>query len=99
MRPRQPDRRPLAPSLLTGLAVTLLVLMTSTWVSTQQPPIMPDPRLTPGATLPVTRDDICVPGYTKKVRNVPQSVKDQVFAEYGITSHQPRRQGDRPLAA
>ena len=53
------------------------------------PPLLPDPQITPGATLPVTRDDIAVPGYTKKVRNVPIDVKRQVYAEYGITSHQP----------
>ena len=50
-------------------------------------PILPDAKLTPGAVLPVTKADICVPGYTKKVRNVPASVKRQVYAEYGITSH------------
>jgi len=52
-------------------------------------PLLPDPKMTPGATLPVTTGDICVSGYTKKVRNVPASVKRQVYAEYGITSHQP----------
>ena len=52
-------------------------------------PLQPDPKLTPGATLPVTREDICVPGYTKKVRNVPADVKRQVYAEYGIVSHTP----------
>lgn len=52
-------------------------------------PLLPDPRMTPGATLPVTVKDICVPGYTKKVRNVPASVKKQVYAEYGITSRRP----------
>ncbi len=51
------------------------------------PPLLPDPRLTPGATLPVTQGDICVPGYTKKVRNVPLDVKRQVYAEYGIAHH------------
>jgi len=30
-----------------------------------------------------------VPGYSKKVRDVPESVKRQVYASYGITSHQP----------
>ncbi len=45
--------------------------------------------MTPGATLPVTVADIAVPGYTKKVRNVPQSVKEQVYHEYGITAHAP----------
>lgn len=53
-------------------------------------PIAPDPRLTPGDALDVTRDDICVPGYSKKVRNVPQAVKEQAYREYGITSRQPR---------
>jgi hypothetical protein len=48
------------------------------------PPIRPDPKLTPGATLAVTTADVCVPGYTKKVRNVPAKVKRQVFAEYSI---------------
>lgn len=52
-------------------------------------PLLPDPKMSPGATLPVTRDDICVPGYTKKVRNVPADVKRQVYAEYGIASHKP----------
>jgi hypothetical protein len=68
-----------------------LVLLSPVAVRSQQPPILPDPKLTPGATLPVTKDDICVPGYTQKVRDVPKSVKNQVFAEYGITSHQPRQ--------
>ena len=50
-------------------------------------PLLPDSKMTPGATLPVTRADICVPGYTQKVRNVPSDVKKQVYAEYGITTH------------
>ena len=53
------------------------------------PPTLPDRTLTPGDTLDVTKDDICVPGYTKKVRNVPKAVKDQVYASYGITRHAP----------
>jgi hypothetical protein len=50
---------------------------------------LPNPTLTPGDVLDVTKDDVCVPGYSQKVRNVPESVKKQVYAEYGITSHQP----------
>jgi hypothetical protein len=53
------------------------------------PPILPDARLTPGAVLDVTRDDVCTPGYTKRIRDVPKRVRDQVFAEYGITSRAP----------
>ena len=32
---------------------------------------------------------VCTPGYTKTVRDVPQSVKNQVYRAYGITSHKP----------
>jgi hypothetical protein len=49
------------------------------------PPIIPDPKLTPGDVLDVTKADICVSGYSKKVRNVPQAVKEQAYKEYGIT--------------
>ena len=53
----------------------------------QQAPLRPDPVMTPGGVLPVTKDDICVPGYSKKVRNVPIGVKRKVYAAYGITQH------------
>ena len=47
-------------------------------------PILPDPALTPGDTLPVGPSDICTSGYTAKVRDVPLSVRKGVFAAYGI---------------
>ncbi len=52
-------------------------------------PIRPDASKTPGDTLDVTKDDICVAGYSSKVRNVPQAAKEQAYAEYGITHRQP----------
>ena len=51
--------------------------------------LLPDAKLTPGATLPVTKEDICVAGYSSKVRNVSEDVKQAVYKEYGITSRQP----------
>ncbi len=49
---------------------------------------LPDAACTPGAIFAdVTKDQVCVPGYSKGVRDVPQAVKNQVFDEYGITSH------------
>lgn len=49
-----------------------------------------DKECTPGDILPnVTKEEICKSGYTSTVRNVPQSVKEDVYAAYGITSHQP----------
>jgi len=54
-----------------------------------KPPTLPDAKLTPGDTLDVTKDDICVSGYSKKVRDVPQTVKEQAYKEYGITQREP----------
>ena len=71
-----------------AIAVYLSLLLSL--AASAEPPILPDPRLTPGAALDVTVADIAVPGYTKKVRNVPIEVKREVYAEYGILSHAPR---------
>jgi hypothetical protein len=47
-----------------------------------------DPDCTPGAIITTaTKDQICQPGYSRSVRNVPTSEKEQVYAEYGITHH------------
>ncbi|MGB8647642.1 MAG: HNH endonuclease [Anaerolineae bacterium] len=47
---------------------------------------LPDSACTPGAIIATaTTDQICQPGYSKNVRNVTTSVKNQVYAEYGIT--------------
>jgi hypothetical protein len=49
---------------------------------------MQDLACTPGAIIPnVTKSDICVSGYARSVRNVPDSEKNQDYAEYGITHH------------
>lgn len=51
---------------------------------------LPDQACTPGAIFPdVTKEQVCTPGYSKSVRNVPQSVKDDVYAEYGVKTHKP----------
>jgi hypothetical protein len=50
-------------------------------------PIKPDAKLTPGVVnTKVTPKEYCVSGYTGQpgVRNVPESVKKQVFAAYKI---------------
>lgn len=52
-------------------------------------PVVPDPKMTPGDALDVTKEDICTPGYSKKVRNVSQAIKEQAYREYGITSREP----------
>jgi hypothetical protein len=48
----------------------------------------PDANCSPGDIFTdVTAAQVCTPGYSSGVRNVPQSEKNQVYAEYGITSH------------
>jgi hypothetical protein len=87
---------PEARSVMTGAigsVAAMLVLCAMVMpgaAASRSPSILPDPQLTPGATLEVTTSDICVPGYTKKVRDVPAAVKRQVYAAYGIQHHAPR---------
>jgi len=51
---------------------------------------LPNPKLTPGSIFTqATRQDICVPGYTRRVRHVPPDVKRSVYRSYGIRHHQP----------
>ena len=52
-------------------------------------PLQPDPVKTPGDVLTTDPAVICVPGYTKTVRSVPESVREQVFRMYGITKRRP----------
>jgi hypothetical protein len=47
-------------------------------------PLLPDPKLTPGATRAVTVQQISVPGYAHSVRDVSIDEKKAVYAEYHI---------------
>jgi hypothetical protein len=52
--------------------------------------LLPDRACTPGAIFAgATLSQICTPGYSRSVRNVPESIKESVYAEYGIESHVP----------
>jgi hypothetical protein len=41
--------------------------------------------LTPGGTLTVTAEQVSVPGYSSKVRDVSTTTKREVYAEYGLS--------------
>jgi endonuclease YncB( thermonuclease family) len=57
-------------------------------VLAQQPGLaVPDPKLTSGDAFEVTVQDLCIPGFAKKDRDVPAEIKREVYNEYGITSH------------
>lgn len=47
---------------------------------------MPDPRLTPGATLKVTRQELCGSEYRSPARNIPITLKSRIFGRYGMDS-------------
>ena len=53
-------------------------------------PLSPDPKLTPGDVLTSDPKIICVSGYTQTVRDVPQTLKNQVYKIYGVTTRKPR---------
>jgi len=52
-------------------------------------PFLPDPALTPGDVFDVTLEDICAPGYSKKVRAVTKPLREEAFKRYGVLSRRP----------
>ena len=69
------------------LRALAFLFLTQAVLAQKPTPILPDPKLTPGDTFDVTAQDVCVPGYAKKVRAVPAWLKRQAYAEYGITQY------------
>jgi hypothetical protein len=72
-----PGIRPaLNDSQMLILRVLPFLFLTHVVFAQQPTPILPDPKLTPGDTFDVTAQDVCVPGYAKKVRGVPVWLKE-----------------------
>ena len=73
--------------------IILLFLLSPSICFSAEIPVIPNLTLSPGlADNTVTKEMTCVDGYTagtnatgNKVRNVSESEKKQVFAEYGLT--------------
>ncbi len=73
---------------MAGLTAILFVVGVIQ-VSNQQFRLVPDPKLTPGAALPITTAEVCqIP--TNAARVIPASVGRQVFDHYGIDRPGPR---------
>lgn len=49
----------------------------------------PDLTCTPGAVFNVTAAQVCISGYSSSVRDVSESLKNQVYAAYGIINRSP----------
>jgi hypothetical protein len=70
-------------------ALLALCLLWNVGAFARQPtPFLPDSELTPGDVFDVTTEDICTPGYAKKVRAVTKPLRDQAFKSYGVLSRQ-----------
>jgi hypothetical protein len=67
--------------LRLGLAAATMALAAA---ASAADPVQPDPRLTPGAVLPVDAATICEPGYARTVRHTSGRLKAEVYREYGI---------------
>jgi hypothetical protein len=76
---------PIPPTAASGSApATSIGKQTKTTGCQVQGPLA-DPACTPGAILAdATKEKICVSGYSASVRDVPDAVKEQVYADYGI---------------
>jgi hypothetical protein len=70
-----------------NLGALTFLFLTQAVLAEQPTPLLPDPKLTSGDTSDVITQDVCVPGYAKKVRAVPAWLKRQVHAEYGIKEY------------
>ena len=81
------QRFPLQISVMQIRLFALFVILAGVLHAQEPTPVLPDPKLTPGDAFDVTAQDLCVPGYARKVRNVPIEVKESVYREYGISSH------------
>lgn len=75
---------------IIGFSLTCLLLTAAALADPAHSPVLPDPQLTPGDVLTTDAKIICVSGYTKTVRDVPQSLKNQVYRQYGVMSREPR---------
>ena len=68
--------------LLTGVALRLR--QAGRLLDDAERAAIPDRRLTPGATRAVRMSDMCSMAHEEVVKEVPDSLRRQVFAEYGI---------------
>jgi hypothetical protein len=73
------------------MVAAVLFLVLATFVLTDNGSVrqashdLPDAALTPGDIFPgVTDEQICVPGYARSVRNVPEAISRLVFIEYNL---------------
>ena len=68
----------------------LIIFSMPPWVLAQErSPYIPNPKLTPGATLKVTKEDLCGPRSKPLDSSIPISLKIKVFDLYRIRNDSP----------
>ena len=76
---------------LAGLAAIVVLAAGAVWMDGQgQYPLKPDAHLTPGATLSMSREQLCSAPESDGMRVVPASLAGEVFHNYGIRGPKPR---------
>jgi hypothetical protein len=77
--------------LASAACIFVIALATTIWWQSSKSSLAssPDPRLTPGAALPLSEADLCSKVQAPKSRSLSASVVTKVFEEYGIRN--PRR--------
>jgi hypothetical protein len=63
----------------------LIVCLSDSALAQRNSPNLPDPTLTPGATLEVPRQELCGSEYRNPDRKIPISLKRRVFDRYGLS--------------
>ncbi len=67
------------------LSLVLVFFLSHLCVSQSAYPSLPNSTLTPGATLDVTREELCRSDYTSPADKIPIALKQQTFDRYGIS--------------
>jgi hypothetical protein len=81
--PGTPRMRTLSFAVLISFSLPPLVL------AQERSPYIPDPKLTPGDTLKVSKEDLCGPGSKTLDSAIPISLKIKVFDLYRIRGDSP----------
>jgi hypothetical protein len=74
------------PWLALAAGIVSIAALTIFMFRSQPGSIIPNPSLTPGETLPVSRSEVCQANTKGDNQEVPDDLRQAVFTEYGLNS-------------
>ncbi|HEU4387953.1 MAG TPA: HNH endonuclease signature motif containing protein [Blastocatellia bacterium] len=74
---------------ISASAVLLFFVLLTSAEPQGRPAYLPNPKLTPGATRNVNKDEVCRPRQTSLGDDIPMALKRQVFDRYGLGPNAP----------